>query len=185
MSRVPTGYSLASAVDRRCVYWLIPDANSQPEPTMTTRSSHASLVVVNRTYPPTTDLATSEKHVVARQTSPRATKRRRTCSRALATSQRVAIPPSSGILMPKTYYPICWAGGRLSICHRLDVQRSGNGVSALAFSARARTVRNCPDSPTSKPGGMNRSHRGSDEGSVTASSISPARAQNRVARRQA
>ena len=59
------------------------------------------------------------------------------------------------------------------------VSASGNGVSARAFSARARTVRNWPDSPVSNPGGVNRSHRGSESRSATACSISPARAQNR------
>ena len=47
------------------------------------------------------------------------------------------------------------------------VSASGNGVSARAFNARARTVRNWPDSPASNPGGVNRSHRGSDSRSAT------------------
>ena len=59
------------------------------------------------------------------------------------------------------------------------VSASGNGVCARAFSARARTVRNWPDSPASKPGGVNRSHRGSDSRSATPASITPVRAQNR------
>jgi site-specific recombinase XerD len=37
---------------------------------------------------------------------------------------------------------------------------AGNADSALALSMRARTMRNWPDSPASKPGGMNRSQRG-------------------------
>ena len=65
----------------------------------------------------------------------------------------------------------------VSVCSA--VSASGNGVSARAFSARARTVRNWPDSPVSKPGGVNRSHRGSDNRSATIGSISPVRAQNR------
>ena len=56
---------------------------------------------------------------------------------------------------------------------------SGNGVSARALSDRARTVRNCPDSPVSKPGGVNRNHRGSESRSATIGSTSPVRAQNR------
>ena len=59
------------------------------------------------------------------------------------------------------------------------VSASGNGVSARAFNARARTVRNWPDSPASNPGGVKRSHRGSDNRSATAASINPVRAQNR------
>ena len=59
------------------------------------------------------------------------------------------------------------------------VSASGNGVSARAFNARARTLRNWPDSPTSNPGGVKRSHRGSDNRSATAASINPVRAQNR------
>jgi hypothetical protein len=59
------------------------------------------------------------------------------------------------------------------------VSASGNGVSARAFNARARTVRNWPDSPTSNPGGVNRSHRGCDNRSATTASINPVRAQNR------
>ena len=59
------------------------------------------------------------------------------------------------------------------------VSASGNGVSARAFNARARTVRNWPDSPASNPGGVKRSQRGSDNRSATAASINPVRAQNR------
>ena len=59
------------------------------------------------------------------------------------------------------------------------VSASGNGVSARAFNARARTVRNWPDSPASNPGGVKRSHRGWDNRSATAASINPVRAQNR------
>jgi hypothetical protein len=59
------------------------------------------------------------------------------------------------------------------------VNASGNGIAARAFNARARTLRNWPDSPASNPGGVNRSQRGSDSRSATAASISPLRAQNR------
>jgi hypothetical protein len=59
------------------------------------------------------------------------------------------------------------------------VNASGNGVAARAFNARARTLRNWPDSPASNPGGVKRSHRGSDNRSATAASINPLRAQNR------
>ena len=59
------------------------------------------------------------------------------------------------------------------------VNASGNAVSALALSIRARILRNWPDSPASKPGGVNRSHRGSDNWLATACSITPVRAQNR------
>ena len=51
------------------------------------------------------------------------------------------------------------------------VNASGNAVSALALSVRVRTLRNWPDSPASKPGGVNRSQRGSDNRSATACSI--------------
>lgn len=76
-----------------------------------------------------------------------------------------------------------WSRGRrqqastASTCS--SVNASGNGVCARAFSTRARTVRNWPDSPASNPGGVNRSHRGSDSCSATAKSINPVRAQNR------
>jgi hypothetical protein len=60
-----------------------------------------------------------------------------------------------------------------------SVNASGKGVCARAFNTRARTVRNWPDSPASNPGGVNRSHRGSDSRSATAKSINPVRAQNR------
>ena len=56
---------------------------------------------------------------------------------------------------------------------------SGKGVSARALTWRTRTVRNCPRSPASKPGGKNRSRRGSDSCSATAWSITPVLAQNR------
>ena len=59
------------------------------------------------------------------------------------------------------------------------VNASGNAVSALALSIRARTIRNWPDSPASKPGGVNRSQRGSDSWPATACSITPVLAQNR------
>ena len=76
-----------------------------------------------------------------------------------------------------------WSRGRrqhastASACS--SVSASGNGVCTRALSARERTVRNWPDSPASNPGGVNRSHRGSDSCSATAMSISPVRAQNR------
>jgi hypothetical protein len=60
-----------------------------------------------------------------------------------------------------------------------SVSASGNGVAARAFNARARTLRNWPDSPASNPGGVNLSHRGSDSRSATAASINPLRAQKR------
>jgi hypothetical protein len=53
------------------------------------------------------------------------------------------------------------------------VNASGNAVSALALSVRVRTIRNWPHSPASKPGGVNRSQRGSDNRSATACSITP------------
>jgi hypothetical protein len=59
------------------------------------------------------------------------------------------------------------------------VRASGNGVSDLALIERARTRRNCPDSPGSKPGGVKRRKRGSDSLSATIAAISPVRAQNR------
>ena len=94
-------------------------------------------------------------------------------------------PNASPIRMPVSSSKItmkCSRGRRqqprtVSTCSR--VSASGNGVSARAFSARARTVRNWPDSPASNPGGVNRSHRGSDSRSATTASISPLRAQKR------
>ena len=59
------------------------------------------------------------------------------------------------------------------------VNASGNAASALALSVRVRTIRNWPDSPASKPGGVNRSQRGSDNRAATACSITPVLAQNR------
>ena len=65
-----------------------------------------------------------------------------------------------------------WSRGRrqhastASACS--SVSASGNGACARALSARARTVRNWPDSPASNPGGVNRSHRGSDSCPATA-----------------
>ena len=59
------------------------------------------------------------------------------------------------------------------------VRASGKGVSALDLIDLARTMRNWPDSPTSKPGGVNLSQRGSDSRSATTISISPVLAQNR------
>ena len=60
----------------------------------------------------------------------------------------------------------------------LGREASGKGVSGLDLIALACTMRNCPDSPASKPGGMNLSQRGSESCSATAVSIRPVLAQN-------